>query len=54
MRVIDANTPLTINRNNLYYDAYSNIMKKSPYDLKKRLHIHYLGEKGIDAGGLLR
>ncbi|ORX67732.1 HECT-domain-containing protein [Anaeromyces robustus] len=45
---------LEINRNNIFDDAYSFIMNKTPSELKKRLKIKYIGESGLDAGGLLR
>jgi len=43
-----------INRNDLFNDAYEEIMSKSPHELKKRLAIVYGNENGIDAGGILR
>jgi len=43
-----------INRENLFYDAYNQIMSKSPLELRNKLCITYLGERGIDLGGLLR
>jgi len=43
-----------IDRKSIFYDAYYQIMNKSPYELKRRLIIKYKGEEGIDAGGLLR
>ncbi|ORX64502.1 HECT-domain-containing protein [Anaeromyces robustus] len=45
---------ITINRNNLFYNAYEIFMNHSPEDLKKVLRIRYEGEEGLDAGGLLR
>jgi len=52
--MIDGYTPIRINRNNLFDDAYNTFMNMSPQELKKGLHIIYEGEDGIDAGGLLR
>jgi len=54
MNILDSTTVISINRSNLFGDAYNAIMSKSPQDLKKRLKIRYIGEEGIDAGGLLR
>ena len=54
MNLYDSNLELYINRKNLFYDAYDIIMSKDPYELKKRLCIRYMGEEGLDAGGLLR
>jgi len=41
-------------RNSLFYDAYSQIMNIKLYQLKNKLRIKYVGEEGVDAGGLLR
>eukprot|EP00833_Pecoramyces_ruminatium_P001440 jgi/Orpsp1_1/1175472/evm.model.c7180000054023.2 len=54
MKILNSNTFISIHRDNLFDDAYTAIMNKSPIDLKKRLKIVYIGEVGIDAGGLLR
>jgi len=43
-----------IDRKNLFFDAYDQIMSKSPAELKTILNIKFKGEEGIDAGGLLR
>jgi len=48
------NLNIYINRKSLFYDAYYQIMRKSPLELKSRLRIKYKGEEGLDAGGLLR
>jgi len=47
-------TNIEVHRNNLFNDAFISIMGKSPQELKKRLIITYIGEEGIDIGGLLR
>jgi len=54
MNFIDANIIIKINRNNLFNDAFDGIINQSPEELKKRLRIKYIGEEGLDAGGLLR
>jgi len=43
-----------VDRKNLFFDAYDQIMSKNPVELKTILNIKYKGEEGIDAGGLLR
>jgi len=54
MKVINADTNFEIKRDELFNNAYYQIMNKSPEELKKRLRIKYIGEEGKDAGGLLR
>ncbi len=54
MNIVDKKLEIFINRESLFYDAYNEIMKKTPIELKKRISINYIGEEGIDAGGLLR
>ncbi|ORX62479.1 HECT-domain-containing protein [Anaeromyces robustus] len=55
MKMINnSETRIIINRNNLFNDAFTKIMNKSPEELKKLLRIKYKDEEGIDAGGLLR
>jgi len=54
MNTYNANLELVIDRKNLFRDAYDQIMNKSPLDLKRRLHIRYKEEEGLDIGGLLR
>ena len=43
-----------INRKTLFFDAYDQIMYKSSQELKQKLYIKYIGEKGVDASGLLK
>lgn len=45
---------MRIRRNNLFEDSYSEIMGKTPEDLKKRLMIQFDGEDGLDYGGVSR
>jgi len=54
MKLINDHTEILIDRNSVFNDALNIIMYKSPEELKKRLVIKYLGENGIDVGGLLR
>eukprot|EP00833_Pecoramyces_ruminatium_P008985 jgi/Orpsp1_1/1183017/evm.model.c7180000083514.1 len=54
MEILDANTDIVVNRNNLFEDSYNIIMSKTPMDLKKRIRVKFEGEEGLDAGGLTR
>jgi len=54
MSTYSSKLELFIDRKTLFSDAYDQIMNKEYYELKKRLCIKYIGEEGIDAGGLLR
>jgi len=51
---MDSYTVIEINRNNIFENAFNEIMIKSPQELKKRPLIIYEGEEGVDVGGLLR
>lgn len=54
MRPIPGQCHVTIRRNNIFEDAYSEIMRYPPQELKKRLMIKFHGEDGLDYGGLSR
>lgn len=45
---------VAVRRSNIFEDAYSEIMRFGPADLKKRLMIKFHGEDGLDYGGLSR
>ncbi len=45
---------LNVRRSNLFEDAYTEIMTKTPEQLKKRLKICFEGEIGEDFGGVSR
>jgi len=45
---------IKIHRNKLLNDTYNYIMNKTPFQLKRRMRINFIGENGSDAGGLLR
>lgn len=45
---------LLVRRELLFEDAYAEIMKYSPNDLRKRLMISFAGEEGLDYGGVSR
>jgi len=54
MKLNSGEVSMIINRDNLYYDSFNLITKLTSDDLKKTLRIIYMGEYGVDAGGLLR
>lgn len=41
-------------REHLFEDAFAEIMKYPPEELKKRLMITFKGEEGLDYGGVSR
>lgn len=43
-----------VSRNNIFEGSYTEIMRQTPNDLKKRLMIKFEGEDGLDYGGLSR
>jgi E3 ubiquitin-protein ligase NEDD4 len=45
---------INVRRNNIFEDSYSEVMRYTPADLKKRLLIKFAGEDGLDYGGLSR
>ncbi|KAJ3176920.1 hypothetical protein HK101_010335 [Irineochytrium annulatum] len=45
---------ITVRRDNIFEDSYSEIMRHSPADLKKRFMVKFHGEDGLDYGGLSR
>ncbi|GAA5877383.1 hypothetical protein JCM16303_003311 [Sporobolomyces ruberrimus] len=45
---------IIVRRSNLFEDAFSEVMKYSEHDLKKRLMITFKGEEGVDFGGVSR
>jgi len=54
MYIYNSKLEIIIGRKSLFYDAYDQIMNKSPLELKKRLRIKYIGEDSVDDGSLLR
>jgi len=54
MNTCNEDLTIYINRSKLLYDAYDQIMYRTPLELTRRLCIVYIGEEGIDTGGLLR
>ncbi|NXD32198.1 PUB1 ligase, partial [Spelaeornis formosus] len=45
---------IKVSRDNIFEGSYTEIMRQSPSDLKKRLMIKFEGEDGLDYGGLSR
>ncbi|KAJ3014470.1 hypothetical protein HKX48_005129 [Thoreauomyces humboldtii] len=54
MRPSPGSCHVTVRRNNIFEDAYSEIMRYPATELKKRLMIKFHGEDGLDYGGLSR
>jgi len=45
---------IEVNRNKLFEDAYRIIMSYTPNELKQKIQIKFIGEEGLDYGGLKR
>ncbi|KAK0423731.1 hypothetical protein QR680_008300 [Steinernema hermaphroditum] len=45
---------ISVSRNNLFEDSFSEIMRKNAVDLRRRLYIQFKGEEGLDYGGVAR
>jgi E3 ubiquitin-protein ligase NEDD4 len=54
MRPIPGHCNISVRRNHIFEDAYTEIMRHSAADLHKRLLIKFSGEDGLDYGGLSR
>uniref|UniRef100_A0A1D1YQV7 E3 ubiquitin-protein ligase n=1 Tax=Anthurium amnicola TaxID=1678845 RepID=A0A1D1YQV7_9ARAE len=54
LRPVPGQCHIKVRRNHIFEDAYLEIMKHQPQDLKKRLMIKFEGEDGLDYGGLSR
>lgn len=54
LRIMSGQCHVKVRRNNIFEDSYSEIMRQSASDLKKRLMIKFDGEDGLDYGGLSR
>ncbi|KAI9566487.1 hypothetical protein HD554DRAFT_2116307 [Boletus coccyginus] len=54
MRAQPGNCQIKVRRNHIFEDSYTEIMRQTPNDLKKRLMIKFDGEDGLDYGGLSR
>uniref|UniRef100_A0A183C5Q1 HECT-type E3 ubiquitin transferase n=1 Tax=Globodera pallida TaxID=36090 RepID=A0A183C5Q1_GLOPA len=45
---------IAVTRNNIFEDSFQEIMRKNPFDLRRRLYIQFKGEDGLDYGGIAR
>jgi E3 ubiquitin-protein ligase NEDD4 len=45
---------IKVRRNHIFEDSYAEIMRQTPFDLKKRLMIKFEGEDELDSGGPAR
>ncbi|KAI8972706.1 E3 ubiquitin-protein ligase RSP5 [Pilobolus umbonatus] len=54
LRPVPGQCHIKIRREYIFEDAYAEIMRQSPEELKKRLMIKFDGEDGLDYGGLSR
>ncbi|KAF7725614.1 hypothetical protein EC973_009493 [Apophysomyces ossiformis] len=54
LRPVPGQCHIKVRRGHIFEDAYAEIMRQAPADLKKRLMIKFDGEDGLDYGGLSR
>lgn len=54
LRPVPGQCHIKVRRESIFEDAYAEIMRQAPADLKKRLMIKFDGEDGLDYGGLSR
>ncbi|KAK9768070.1 hypothetical protein K7432_001606 [Basidiobolus ranarum] len=54
LRPIPGQCHIKVRRDHIFEDAYAEIMRQTPAELKKRLMIKFEGEDGLDYGGLSR
>lgn len=54
LRITTGQCHVKVRRTHIFEDSYSEIMRQSATDLKKRLMIKFDGEDGLDYGGLSR
>ncbi|KAI7862441.1 hypothetical protein BDF14DRAFT_1855541 [Spinellus fusiger] len=54
LRPVPGQCHIKVRRDHIFEDAYAEVMRQSPADLKKRLMIKFDGEDGLDYGGLSR
>ncbi|GAB1598341.1 E3 ubiquitin-protein ligase Su(dx)-like isoform X3 [Argonauta hians] len=52
--VLQGHVKITVSRDNLFEDSFTQIMRLAPYDLRRRLYIIFKGEEGLDYGGVAR
>jgi E3 ubiquitin-protein ligase NEDD4 len=54
LRPLPGRIDINVNRQNLFEDSFRVISRASATELKKRLHVAFNNEKGLDYGGLAR
>ncbi|KAI8647384.1 E3 ubiquitin-protein ligase RSP5 [Parasitella parasitica] len=54
LRPVPGQCHIKVRRDHIFEDAYAEVMRQAPADLKKRLMIKFEGEDGLDYGGLSR
>ncbi|KAI9276603.1 hypothetical protein BY458DRAFT_505502 [Sporodiniella umbellata] len=54
LRPVPGQCHIKVRRDHIFEDAYAEVMRQVPADLKKRLMIKFDGEDGLDYGGLSR
>nr|XP_033494611.1 NEDD4-like E3 ubiquitin-protein ligase WWP1 isoform X2 [Epinephelus lanceolatus] len=51
---LPSHVKITVSRQTLFEDSFTQIMALKPYDLRRRLYVIFRGEEGLDYGGLAR
>ncbi|AMD21038.1 HEL243Cp [Eremothecium sinecaudum] len=54
LRILPGQCHIRVRRKHIFEDAYQEIMRQTPEDLKKRLMIKFDSEEGLDYGGVSR
>ncbi|KAJ3411380.1 hypothetical protein HDV05_002305 [Chytridiales sp. JEL 0842] len=54
VRILPGHCNVLVRRNNVFEDAFADIMRQSSMELKKKLMIRFHGEEGLDFGGVSR
>ncbi|KAI9493846.1 hypothetical protein BDB00DRAFT_882925 [Zychaea mexicana] len=54
LRPVPGQCHIKVRREHIFEDAYAEVMRQAPADLRKRLMIKFDGEDGLDYGGLSR
>uniref|UniRef100_A0A914HP06 E3 ubiquitin-protein ligase n=1 Tax=Globodera rostochiensis TaxID=31243 RepID=A0A914HP06_GLORO len=53
-KTVPNHVKIAVTRNNIFEDSFQEIMRKNPFDLRRRLYIQFKGEDGLDYGGIAR
>lgn len=54
LRLLEGETKLSIQRSNIFQDAFTQFMTKKPHEMKRKLSIEFANEPGLDYGGVSR